>query len=117
MTDAKSDRKRLLHMADAIREAREFAGDSYEDFMASRLRQAATVRTLQVLGDAAKPISDDLKQRWPELPWRKMVATRNLLVHHYFGVDLDIVWTVVHEHLAEIEESLPAMLEAASTPE
>jgi uncharacterized protein with HEPN domain len=75
------------------------------------MRQHATVRMLQVLGDAAKAVSDDTKARFPSIPWRDMARMRDLLVHHYFAVDLSIVWRTVEVNLPMVRDALVNLLD------
>lgn len=98
-------------MLDACRDAREFAGTDREEFMQSRLRQAATIRSLQVLGDAAKLVSSDTKYRFEQLPWRGAAGMRDMIVHHYFDVQLETVWEVISEHLPDLERELAEILD------
>ena len=111
MTDAKSDTFRIGHMLDACRDAREFAGSDREEFMRSKLRQAATVRSLQILGDAAKAVGPDTRYRFDHVPWRGVAGMRDMVVHEYFDVQLDTVWEVVSERLPDLERDLARMLD------
>jgi uncharacterized protein with HEPN domain len=61
--------------------------------------QDAVVRNLEIVGEAAKRVSPDLRKRAPGVPWREMAGMRDKLVHDYFGVDLDLVWDVVATEL------------------
>ena len=61
--------------------------------------QDAVVRNLEIVGEAAKRVSPDLRKRAPDVPWREMAGMRDKLVHDYFGVDLDLVWDVVATEL------------------
>jgi uncharacterized protein with HEPN domain len=61
--------------------------------------QDAVVRNLEIVGEAAKRVSPDLRKRAPGVPWREMAGMRDKLVHDYFGVDLDLVWDVVAAEL------------------
>lgn len=97
-------------MLEALEWAQKHAGLSEVGFTAEPMRQHATVRMLQVLGDAAKAVSDDVKSQYPEVPWRNMARMRDLLVHHYFSVDLSIVWRTVHGQLPMVHQQLTAML-------
>ena len=98
-------------MLDAARSAAEFAGSSREEFDAAKIRQSATVRELTVLGEAAKSVSVTLRERWPEFPWREMMRTRDVLTHHDFGIELDIVWSVVVNELPAVISDIRRMLD------
>ena len=70
------------------------------------------VRLLEIIGEAAKNVSEDLRRASPQIPWKQIAGTRDRLVHGYFDVDLDIVWAIVSGDLptliAELEEIVPA---------
>lgn len=63
-----------------------------------------------ILGEAAKAVSPATKVRWPGLPWREMAGMRDVLIHHYFGVDYDTVWEVVTNELPKVEAVLVEMV-------
>ena len=66
----------------------------------------AVVRNLEIIGEAASRIPDDFKGTHPEIPWRKVVGLRNRVVHEYFGVDLEIVWSVISNDLPPLKAGL-----------
>jgi uncharacterized protein with HEPN domain len=97
----------LGHILDAIQDVEQYAGVGREAFMAERMRQDAIIRKLEIIGEAVKNLSDAIKQRSPETPWRQIAGMRDRLTHAYFGVDLGLVWTV-------IERDLPTLRAAAT---
>jgi uncharacterized protein with HEPN domain len=104
----------LWDMLLAARDAQSFvAGLDEAAFLASRLHQAAVIRALEVLGEAAGRVSRDSCAALPELPWKEMTGLRHRLIHGYAEVRLDIVWQVATARLAP----LAAMLEALLPPE
>jgi uncharacterized protein with HEPN domain len=64
------------------------------------------VHHLQVIGEAAANISDEFTKAHPEIPWPKIIGMRNILVHHYFGIDLNVVWSAVEDDLPPLEANL-----------
>lgn len=76
------DRARLVHMIEAIQAARQFAGLDRREFDTSAMRQYATERAIQILGDAAKQVSDEVKEQWADVPWREVAGMRDVIVHH-----------------------------------
>jgi uncharacterized protein with HEPN domain len=81
-----------------------------ETLMADEVLRRACVKSLEIIGEASKNISDDLKKAHPEIPWRQMIGMRNKLVHHYFGVDWEIVNDALKNELPEIKLKLAKIL-------
>lgn len=102
----RDDVARLRDALDAAREAVAFAeGVTRESFGKDRKLQHTLTRLLEVVGEALNGVSPDLRERHPHLPWRGAVSMRNRLIHHYFGIDLDLV-------LDTVQDVLPPFIEA-----
>lgn len=74
-------------------------GVALEQFMVDRMRKAAIIREFEIIGEAVGKLSEDLKASRPQVPWQDIKDFRNLLIHEYFGIDIEIVWGVIHEEL------------------
>lgn len=98
----RDDRVRLLDIQEAIERIEKYARQGQEAFEQEELIQTWIVHHLQIIGEAARALSSDLKDQHPEMPWSKIIGMRNLLVHDYFGIDVDVVCAVV-------ERDLPAL--------
>lgn len=72
-------------------------GLDQEHFVASGLNYDATLRNLELIGEAATNIPDEVRQRNPQIPWRMVVATRNKLIHGYLGIDNDTLWSIIQD--------------------
>jgi uncharacterized protein with HEPN domain len=70
-----------------------------DDFLQDETLKRAFVRSIEVIGEAAKQVPDDLRQQYPQLEWRAIVGMRDRLIHGYFGIDYEIVWDVVSNKL------------------
>ena len=106
-----SDVIRLRHMLDAAREALSFvAGRSSEDLGRDRMLVLALVKEIEIIGEAASRISDESRKALPRIPWPKIIAMRNRLIHAYADVDLSIVWDTLTGALPELQRELEIAL-------
>jgi uncharacterized protein with HEPN domain len=104
-----NDSVRIRHIVDAAREAVGFAkGRSREDLDTDRKLNLSLVRLLEIIGEAARGVSQEFRESHPELPWESMAGMCDRLIHGYFDVNLDVVWETVREDLpvviAELEK-------------
>lgn len=83
---------------------------TYDAFLTDIKTQDAVVRNLEIIGEAAKNISEETRTKYNQIPWRSMAGTRDRLIHHYFGVNLDIVWQIVTDELPRTAEHLKKIL-------
>lgn len=105
------DLSRVKDMLDAARKAVAYAGESSRKALDSNeILALALVRLLEVVGEAARYVPDDIKHAYPDVPWREIAATRNRLAHGYFSVDLDIVWVIVQRDLPLLIGQLETIL-------
>lgn len=103
----RTDADLLDDIREAIARIAAYIGDmSYEAFLLDIKTQDAVIRNIEIVGEAAKGVSDRLRNANPQVPWRSMAGMRDRLIHQYFGVNLDIVWQVVSCELPGIGSSL-----------
>lgn len=98
----KDDRTYLLHIRDAIARIMEYTGGGKESFLASPIAQDAVVRNIEIIGEAAKRLSEKFKNEHPTIPWKRISGMRDKVIHEYFGVDLQLVWEVVERDLPQL---------------
>ncbi len=109
----RTDREFLLDIREAIHRISAYtAGMTYQDFLGDMRTQDAVVRNLEIIGEAAKNLSEGLRARYPDVPWKGMAGIRDRLIHHYFGVNLDIVWQIVVHELPKVALQVEDMLRA-----
>jgi uncharacterized protein with HEPN domain len=115
----RDDAIRLRHMLDAVREARGFtATRSRPDLDLDRMFLLALVKDIEIIGEAASRVSAEARAQLPDIPWQDIVAMRHRLIHGYFDIDLDIVWSTVTDDLSGLAAHLERALESvASFPE
>ncbi len=101
----------LEDMLLSAKEVLEFtAGMSLTEFLKDRKTANAVIRSLEVLGEAAKKIPEAMRLRHPEIPWRDIAGMRDKLIHEYHGVDLTVVWRTVQEDIPPLIPLLEKML-------
>ena|ERR1017187_8114523 len=102
----RSDADRVRDILEATAKIRERAADSIGAFLGDEMLQVWAIHYLQVIGEAARGVSQSLQERHPEVPWPQIVALRNILVHEYFGLNLHQVWTMIQEDLPALQEQV-----------
>jgi len=107
----KDDTVYLHHIIECIRRIDENVKEGRERFMISHTLQDAVIRNLQTMAESTQRISDDLKEKHPEIEWYRIAAFRNVLVHDYLGIDLDRVWEITQRDTPELKQAILAMLE------
>jgi uncharacterized protein with HEPN domain len=103
----KDDLVFILHILDSINAIEDFSRNLLKKtLLSSRLRQSAIVRELEIIGEAVKNISEPTKEKYPEVEWKKIVGTRDKMIHHYFGVDLNIIWDIIKNNLPLLKKQI-----------
>ena len=101
----------LIDMLQAARKAAAFAADlTYPQFQVSDLHQNAIVKVLEIIGEAASPISTDTQHAYPHIPWRQIIGLRNRVVHGYFDIDLSLIWQIVHQDIPILLDQLQDLI-------
>jgi uncharacterized protein with HEPN domain len=101
----------LHDMLDHVQKAERFlAGVDFDTFCANDEKILAVVRALEIIGEAARHLPESMQQRYAEVPWRNIIGMRNVLIHRYFGVDLEVVWETVQRDLPPLRAAVTRML-------
>jgi len=74
------------------------------------------VRRLEIIGEAVKNIPDDFKERYPEIPWKKIAGLRDIIIHAYFNIDLDILWDIIQKDLLDLKENIQRIKKEMMNP-
>lgn len=107
----RDDGERLQDILDAILRIEKYAAQGRTAFEQSELIQNWIVRHLQIIGEAARAMSQGFQQAHPDWPWAQMSGMRNILVHNYFEVDIDIVWSVLEKDLPDLKTKVESALQ------
>ncbi|HLD57308.1 MAG TPA: DUF86 domain-containing protein [archaeon] len=111
----------LNHITESIGKIESFSNNlSKQEFLKDELRQSAIIRQLEVIGEAVKNLPIDFINRYPSVPWGNIAGLRNKLIHHYFGVDLNLTFDVVKTKIPELKTEIKKILsefESEKNPE
>ena len=107
MKDQMADKARLLHILDAISHIENFSsGRSKTDLYNDLMFRFSIERQLEIIGEAAKNLSIEFKIKFSSIPWTKIISFRNFLVHEYFGIDLELIWTIVVQNIPVLKSDI-----------
>jgi uncharacterized protein with HEPN domain len=104
----------LEHILAAIRDIEAFTAEGREAFMVDRKTQSAVVRQLEIIGEAVKNLSAAFTGSETAIPWRLIAGTRDRLIHAYFRVNLDAVWSMIEQDLPPLRETVQRVLGSAA---
>ncbi|MBU0472828.1 MAG: DUF86 domain-containing protein [Bacteroidetes bacterium] len=111
MKNSLGDRVRLLHIQDAILEIVSYTNNiSFEEFTSNSMILFASVKQLEIIGEATNNITEHFQKTYNEIEWRTIIGLRNLLVHEYFGIDEEIVWGIIQKDLPKLQEEVKQIL-------
>ncbi len=102
----RSDADRVSDILEAIEKIKARITDSIDVFERDELLQVWAIHYLQVIGEAARGVSQPLRDGHPEVPWPEVIALKNILVHEYFGLNMRQVWTMTQKDLPELEKQV-----------
>lgn len=111
MKDNKNNSVYLRHILDSIGKIRRYLkGKTFEEFAMDEMRVGATVRELEIIGEAASNLDNDFREAHPNIQWSKMISMRNFLIHQYFGVSEKVVWGTYKNDLDGLEAKITSLL-------
>ena len=100
-------------MVDAMQNIEEYTeGFNFKGLKDNKLIRDAVIRNLEVIGEAAKNIPEEIRDKHPEIKWREIAGLRDRLIHKYFEVDLEIVWDIIRNKLPELKTKITAIFQA-----
>jgi uncharacterized protein with HEPN domain len=112
----RSDAERLNDILEAISKIRSRIVNNVEVFLADEMAQVWAVHHLQTIGEAARCLSEEFRSAHPQIPWPQIIALRNILVHEYFGLNLQQVWMMVQRDLPALEREVRSIHSQSDPP-
>ncbi|MGD1698826.1 HepT-like ribonuclease domain-containing protein [Dapis sp. BLCC M229] len=103
--------EKLRDIMEAIARIERYAFESRKSFEGNELLQTWFLYNLQVIGEASRALSAEFREQHPEIPWTEIIGMRNILVHNYFEVDLDIVWFAIQRNVPQLKSQVEAILQ------
>ncbi len=101
----------LRDIYDATRKIEKYVeGISFEDFESNELIQDAVIRNLEIIGEAVKNLPENVKSKYPDIEWKRIGGLRDILIHAYFGVDVEVVWDIVKNKVPQLKEKIGKIL-------
>ena len=81
-------------------------GIGYTEFLNDEKTSYAVTRCIEIMGEAVKNISQEIRDKYPDIPWKRIAGMRDILIHEYFGIDLELTWKVAKEEIIELKENI-----------
>lgn len=106
------DKARIFHILEAISEIEKYIENrNFDDFLNDSMFRFACIKQLEIIGEASNHISSETKEKYSEIEWQQIVGMRNLFIHEYFGIDLNIAWDIIENDLPSLKQALVSVLE------
>ena len=107
----RADKDFLYDIQEAVRRIKIYTHEmTYEEFFADTRTQDAVIRNIEIIGEATKKLSVELRSRYPNIPWKEMAGARDRLIHNYFGVDIEVVWKISTIDLSDLTLQIEKIL-------
>jgi len=106
----KDDGLYLIHILECIDKITTYTQEGHKKFIESGVTQDAVIRNFEIIGEAAKQISPELKQKYADVPWKTIAGFRDVLIHDYMGVDIEEVWGIVERDIPNLKSKLASIV-------
>ena len=107
----RSVKRYLQDILDAIEKIKKYTAKvDYEMFSKNQMMIDAVLMNIAIIGESVKKIPEDVKERYPDIPWKDIAGMRDKVIHDYFGVDVNIVWETIKKNVPELEQKIKVML-------
>jgi len=108
----RSEGERMLDILEAIERIEKYAEEGKQIFESDELIQTWIVHHITIIGEACRTLPEEFQARYANVPWADIVGMRDILVHHYFGIDTEAVWSVVEKDLPELKLNIQVILKS-----
>ena len=109
---SRSDQAYLKDILEACQRACAYTADmTFEQFLTDTKTQDAVIRNVEIIGEAIKQLTDAVTERHTDIPWSQAARMRDRLIHHYFGINLDVVWSVIREDLPVLRQQIQEIVD------
>ena len=103
----------LLDILDSVENIEKYTKNITKDQFFDNLQvQDAVVRRIEIIGEAVKNLPNEVRKKHPEIPWKDIAGTRDVIVHDYSGIDIDLVWEIVHDNIPKLKKQIANILRA-----
>lgn len=106
----RDDRERLRDILEAIEQIQKYAVQGKDKFLEDELIQTWIVHHLMIIGEAASKMSQETREKYPDIPWVGTIDVRNIITHEYFRVDLNIIWIIIKNNLPDLKKQIEEIL-------
>ena len=111
MKKSLGDKERLQHILDAIKEIEEYVQScDFNDFVENSMMRFASIKQLEIIGEASNNISEGIKTKFSNIEWKKIIGLRHIIVHEYFGIDDTLIWQIIQTDLPELKNQVNNIL-------
>ena len=108
-----NSRRMLLFINDILKSLEKIeeysAGLSFEELKENQMAVDAIIRNFEIIGEAVKYIPNEIKEKFKDIPWKDIIGMRDILIHQYFGEDLDLTWEVVKEEIPKLKKQINSL--------
>jgi uncharacterized protein with HEPN domain len=105
------DRQRLLHILASIEEIENYIiGANFDSFLENSMMRFASVKQIEIIGEAANNITEEIKNKFTDIQWRQITGLRHVLVHEYFGVDARLIWQIIMDDIPDLKIKIKEIL-------
>ena len=110
----KDERLYLSNIKECIERIEEYTKGGKEEFMQNKMIQDAVIRNFEIIGEATKRLSPELRSQYSDVPWQQMAGLRDVLIHDYLKVNLNLVWQIIEQNLSNLKRQVTAILQNPS---